>query len=423
MQLKEWMQKQGLDWVVEERANLWTNPNYIPTDHSFLADQQTTEDAFLRIQRFLPVLSLLFTDVSVEIDGLDSIIHLVDKKFGADVWMKRDDLLPISGSIKARGGIYEVLYVTEQIAIKHKLLHSVNDDYLKLVRPEAKRLFSSYGFVVGSTGNLGLSIGTVGRAFGYTVEVHMSKEASDWKKRKLREIGAIVTEHEQDYSSAVKAGRNEAAKQEKWHFIDDELSETLFTGYSTAGILVKRQLKEQNIRVDANHPLIVYLPCGVGGGPGGVLCGLKQQFGEHVHGFMMEPTASPSMLLGLVTGLHDNISVYDTGLTNQTIADGLAVATPSRFVGQRIEPFLSGCMTVRDETLIQLQKKMFSKQNIYLEPSAAIGLAGRDLLEHTEAGKRYIEMNFTETAWKQTTHLVWSTGGSMVPISERGGCS
>ncbi|GAK01941.1 D-serine dehydratase [Geomicrobium sp. JCM 19037] len=140
-----------------------------------------------------------------------------------------------------------------------------------------------------------------------------------------------------------------------------------------------------------------------------------------MHGFMMEPTASPSMLLGLVTGLHDSASVYNTGLTNQTIADGLAVATPSRFVGQRIEPFLSGCMTVRDETLIQLQKKMFSKQNIYLEPSAAIGLAGRDLLEHTEAGKRYIEMNFTETAWKQTTHLVWSTGGSMVPMSEREG--
>ena len=64
--------------------------------------------------------------------------------------------------------------------------------------------------------------------------------------------------------------------------------------------------------------------------------GLKQIFKDNVHCFFAEPTASPCMLLGLLTGLHGDISVRDFNLSNVTEADGLAVASSSTFVGKAI---------------------------------------------------------------------------------------
>jgi D-serine dehydratase len=119
------------------------------------------------------------------------------------------------------------------------------------------------------------------------------------------------------------------------------------------------------------------------------------------------------MLLGLMTGLHDKISVQDIGIDNVTDADGLAVGRPSGFVGKTLEPFLSGSYTVSDEQLYKLLKDLVDTEGIHLEPSALAGMIGP--IKLCKEGTNYLlKHNLTEKMSKGT-HIIWGTGGNMVP--------
>ncbi|MGN5118526.1 D-serine ammonia-lyase [Aeromonas veronii] len=407
----------------------WFNPNtttlaaglpYVGLDNNNVAD------ASARLARFAPYMCEAFPEtrdsngiLESEIAAIPAMQRTLNERYGVEVTgkllLKKDSHLPISGSIKARGGIYEVLTHAEQLAIKAGLLCE-EDDYRKLFSDEFRKFFSQYSIAVGSTGNLGMSIGIMSAKLGFTVTVHMSADAREWKKRKLREHGVIVVEYAEDYGVAVEQGRKEAERDPNCFFIDDENSRTLFLGYSVAGERVKKQFDQMGIKVDADHPLFVYLPCGVGGGPGGVAFGLKLAFGDNVHCFFAEPTHSPCMLLGVHTGLHDAIAVQDLGIDNLTAADGLAVGRASGFVGRAMERLLDGFYTLSDQEMYNLLGLLARDEQITLEPSALAGMAGPwRVAAHPEwlTGR-----GFDAATMAQATHLVWATGGGMVPAEE-----
>ncbi|RYM02733.1 D-serine ammonia-lyase [Sporolactobacillus sp. THM7-7] len=425
--LEQWVVSNPiLKKIMAKEEVLWLNPKtgHRPSVHSAVTSNDV-EEAEKRLQRFAPYIETVFPETRPWHGLIES--RLVDipkmKGFLEKTWqqsipgrllMKNDSHLPISGSIKARGGIYEVLNVAEQLAIRYGLLEKT-DNYAILADESFREFFSKFTISVGSTGNLGLSVGIMGAKLGFRTVVHMSKDAKTWKKDLLREKGVEVREFDGDYSLAVKEGRRMASLDDKCHFIDDENSKDLFVGYATSGNRLKQQFADLGIVVNEGHPLFVYLPCGVGGGPGGITFGLKRIFGRHVHVFFVEPTHAPCFLLGLLTGLYHQVSVMDFGLDNQTDADGLAVPRSSAFAGEAIGHLVSGCLTIEDDQLFRLLKGLKDSEGIPVEPSAAAGFIGPVKLFQTEEGRRYIKEHNLTQHLDGATHLVWTTGGSMVP--------
>lgn len=194
--------------LVALRPTCWFNPALAPCAEA-LGDVALTaadiREASARLERFAPFIASAFPETSASAGIIESplvALHALQAVLCAEqqlpvngaLWLKADNLLPISGSIKARGGIYEVLKHAEDLALKGGLLQP-GDSYARLDSDAARAFFGQYSVAVGSTGNLGLSIGIISARLGFKATVHMSADARQWKKgapARLRRRGARV---------------------------------------------------------------------------------------------------------------------------------------------------------------------------------------------------------------------------------------
>lgn len=410
--------------VIDLKPVFWLNSNRKQgsTMPSFSMDKEDMHDAEQLWQRFAPFFAKAFLETAetngilesplLELPNMKSKLEAQDAKIDGRFFLKCDNALPIAGSIKARGAFFEVLHYAEELALKSGIVKK-GEDYSVFASDKFRDFFSKYKIGVGSTGNLGLSIGMVGTMLGFQVTVYVSADAKSWKKTLLRDKGAQVVEFGGDFSEAILAGRKKTQADPMAYFVDDENSTELFLGYMVGALRVAKQLEEQNIKVDKDHPLFVYSPCGVGGSPGGTAFGLRQIYGDNVHCFFVEPTHSPSVLVGLATGEMSNISVQDLGIDNRTEADGLAVGRSSNFATNISSHVISGVYTIPDEELFVLLSELMDSEKIFLEPSATAGLIGPQMLAKTNYAEKY-NLNM-----KNATHIAWATGGDLVPEQER----
>lgn len=408
-----------VDQLKDYQPLFWKNPNYGQADSDLPFSKEYIFDAVARWERFAPYLAVAFPETKAMHGIIESPLTPIEHMQKAwsqynnydlpgTLYIKQDNALPISGSIKSRGGIYEVLKFAEKVAMTDGDL-TYMDDYSVLATPRYQKIFSKYGITAGSTGNLGLSIGIAAATFGFKTTIHMSHDARTWKKEKLRANGVQVIEHDGDCNFAVAQARQQASNDPYTYFIDDEGSKDLFLGYAVAAVRLQKQLVQQHIRVDQDHPIFVYLPAGVGGSPGGVTFGLKEIIGSDIHGIFAEPTHIPSVTLGMATGLNHDISVYDIGIDGNTQADGLAVSRPSVLAGRIMKTFLRGCATFNDSEILKYVTLLADSENIKIEPSAAAGFA---IIKETVSALQD-DYNFANA-----THIVWSTGGNMVPVAD-----
>ena len=423
---------QEIDSILQKVAAaepcVWFSQSLRPAREALAAIPYTranVRDAAERLARFAPYIERCFPETAADGGLIESplteIPHMAaflreteSPCLPGRMFLKRDSDLAVAGSVKARGGIYEVLKHAETLALKEGILH-ITDDYAVLAEPQCKAFFNQYEIAVGSTGNLGLSIGIMSAALGFRVTVHMSRDARQWKKDLLRSKGVCVMEYAGDYSEAVRQGRALSDADPMSYFVDDENSVDLFMGYAVAAERLQGQLSAEGIPVDAEHPLFVYLPCGVGGAPGGITFGLKLVYGDNVHVFYVEPVQCPCMLLGLATGLNSKICVQDVGLTGKTHADGLAVGRPSGFVGSVVRALVSGEFTIEDYRLYDLMRALLNTEDIFIEPSACACLPGPTMLAAAPGMDAYLTAHGLSGRMDNAAHVLWATGGRLVP--------
>ena len=77
---------------------------------------------------------------------------------------------------------------------------------------------------------------------------------------------------------------------------------------------------------------------------------------------------------------------------------------------------VGGGFTVSDEHLFTDLHALHETERLFVEPSACAGFAGAvELSRMTD----YLESSGLGAYWENAAHIVWATGGALVPEGER----
>ena len=148
--------------ICSEKEVFWKNPDKTVCGEAMEQIElgmEDVEDAERRLERFAPFIMKCFPETKERNGIIESVLtpvpkmkDLLNEKYDSNLegnlLLKQDSHLAIAGSIKARGGIYEILKHTEELALEHGFL-SLEDNYEKLASEECRvfqKVYHSGGF-------------------------------------------------------------------------------------------------------------------------------------------------------------------------------------------------------------------------------------------------------------------------------------
>ena len=132
----------------------WINDKYTGRYPGSEISWDEVKEASLRLKRFAPYIEKAFPE-TVQTNGiiesplkeLGRMRKYLEDRYDINIkgrtFLKCDSHLAVSGSVKARGGIYEILKLAEKIAVEKGML-SWEDDYSVLTEEPFRKLFSQY---------------------------------------------------------------------------------------------------------------------------------------------------------------------------------------------------------------------------------------------------------------------------------------
>lgn len=225
--------------------------------------------------------------------------------------------------------------------------------------------------ICASAGNFGQAMAFSCVRRGLTVTVYASENASPVKLDRMRELGANVVLHGEDFDAA-KAEARRVATDPNVRFVEDSKDIETVEGAGTLGL----EMLELAGPYDA---LLIAL------GNGAMVNGIASVFKElapKVELIAVQAEGAPAMIDSWRAGkiiTHESIN---------TIADGIGVREPVPEAVEDMNPLIDDGILVSEESIIEGMRLMKNKAGVVAEPSSAVGIAA--ILENQDrfAGKR-----------------------------------
>ena len=255
---------------------------------------------------------------------------LLSQRFGADIWLKREDLSPVR-SYKLRGAFNAM-----------------------------RKVISSHDvFVCASAGNHAQGVAFMCRHFGVKGVVFMPVTTPEQKVMKTQMFGGTHVEIRMvgDYFDETLKASQKYCSEQSAYFLSPFDDEDVIEGQASVAVEIEEQL--------GRVPDHIVLP--VGGG--GLSAGTFSYFGDDCAYTFVEPTGAQSLKVAVDAGEPMTVSKVDT------FVDGAAVAR----IGERTFARLKG---IDGSTVLHLDEdricntilEMLNVEGIVLEPAGAMSI-------------------------------------------------
>ncbi|MEM9638136.1 MAG: threonine ammonia-lyase IlvA [Pseudomonadota bacterium] len=271
--------------------------------------------------------------------------HLSDR-FGADIWLKREDLSPVR-SYKLRGAFNAMRKVIPQ--------HSV--------------------FVCASAGNHAQGVAFMCRHFGVRGVVFMPVTTPQQKIQKTRMFGSDHVEIRLvgDYFDNTLSEAQAFCASEGAHFLSPFDDEDVIEGQASVAVEIAAQL--------GRTPDRIVLP--VGGG--GLSAGVRSFFGDACSYTFVEPTGAQSLGFALKEGTPVDVSPINS------FVDGAAVAKLGARTFARLHDVArEDVIHLSEDRICTTIVDMLNVEGIVLEPAGALAIEALSDLAPKIAGKSVV---------------------------------
>ena len=255
---------------------------------------------------------------------------LLSQRFGADIWLKREDLSPVR-SYKLRGAFNAMRKVIST--------HDI--------------------FVCASAGNHAQGVAFMCRHFGVKGVVFMPVTTPEQKVMKTQMFGGTHVEIRMvgDYFDETLKASQKYCSEQSAYFLSPFDDEDVIEGQASVAVEIEEQL--------GRVPDHIVLP--VGGG--GLSAGMFSYFGDDCAYTFVEPTGAQSLKAAVDAGEPMTVSKVDT------FVDGAAVARIGERTFARLKSIDGSTVLHLDEDRICTTiLEMLNVEGIVLEPAGAMSI-------------------------------------------------